>query len=303
MQIERHLDPVWGEMLTLTGNGDFNKDQTLVLPLDFGPRILKFLIADQNIFKDFPEHRQDTSDNFKLYGGHRLWSAPEDKVDCYEPDNLRIDCEFSENSVLLRDQKPRKFMREICIKETSTWHIEHRLINNSKDEVKISAWPITMLPVHFSAVLPMPNKTRQGLNPNRNLVLWPYTSLQDSRLSSHADFMSVSPDKSSAFKIGYFNAAGFLAAQSENHYFVKYYPPGSQGTHPDFSANSEVYTDQNVLELESLSSYTSLMPGQSIVHREIWLAAERRSIQRDLLNFARESSKELKMPEGFCWDF
>ncbi|MCK7479038.1 MAG: hypothetical protein M0C28_18000 [Candidatus Moduliflexus flocculans] len=56
---------------------------------DVGPRIISFgFIGGANLFfvrEDFAG--QTGGSEWKNYGGHRVWHAPEDKVRTYEPDN------------------------------------------------------------------------------------------------------------------------------------------------------------------------------------------------------------------------
>ncbi len=65
------------------GNGKVE----LVVTTDVGPRILLFGFAEgQNLFKNYEEQMGRTppaagesgGDQWRLYGGHRLWHAPED---------------------------------------------------------------------------------------------------------------------------------------------------------------------------------------------------------------------------------
>lgn len=61
----------------------------LVVMREAGPRIIRFgFIGEENEFREFPDllERGD-SGAWHVYGGHRLWHAPEHLVRTYAPDN------------------------------------------------------------------------------------------------------------------------------------------------------------------------------------------------------------------------
>ncbi|HQE83180.1 MAG TPA: hypothetical protein PLM14_09285, partial [Candidatus Hydrogenedentes bacterium] len=51
----------------------------LIATTDVGPRIIRFgFSGGHNLFKEFEEHLGQTGgDEWRSYGGHRLWHAPE----------------------------------------------------------------------------------------------------------------------------------------------------------------------------------------------------------------------------------
>ena len=60
----------------------------LVAPLEVGPRILRLgPVGGPNLFFEDPAQLGQTGGNtWKIYGGHRFWTAPENE-DSYTPDN------------------------------------------------------------------------------------------------------------------------------------------------------------------------------------------------------------------------
>ncbi|NDA10224.1 MAG: hypothetical protein EBZ07_05185, partial [Verrucomicrobia bacterium] len=60
----------------------------LVAPLEVGPRILRLGPAGgPNLFYEDPSQIGKTGgDSWRIYGGHRFWTAPENE-DSYAPDN------------------------------------------------------------------------------------------------------------------------------------------------------------------------------------------------------------------------
>ena len=73
------------------------------IALEFGIRIVHFSFLDgENVFYEQPldSHAFETPEGWRLRGGHRLWLTPEDK-NTYFPDNLPVDHELGNNSVLI----------------------------------------------------------------------------------------------------------------------------------------------------------------------------------------------------------
>ena len=65
----------------------------LIVTLDVGPRVLSFrrLPDGQNVFKTYPEQLGGVGElEWKIRGGHRLWSAPESAL-TYALDNEPVD--------------------------------------------------------------------------------------------------------------------------------------------------------------------------------------------------------------------
>src|SRR5437868_2984836 len=70
-----------------------NKQIELVATTDVGPRIIRLgFIGGDNLFKEFADHiGKSGGDQWRSYGGHRLWHAPEIKPRSYAPDNTPIE--------------------------------------------------------------------------------------------------------------------------------------------------------------------------------------------------------------------
>ena len=60
----------------------------LVVPREIGPRILRYGLADrENMLGEYPQLQTATAlGEWKPWGGHRLWVAPEEMPQSYAPD-------------------------------------------------------------------------------------------------------------------------------------------------------------------------------------------------------------------------
>ena len=72
-----------------------NEQVKLLITLDVGPRVIFYGFIDgQNMFKNFDEQMGLTGgDEWRIYGGHRLWHAPEVAPRTYSPDNEPVNYE------------------------------------------------------------------------------------------------------------------------------------------------------------------------------------------------------------------
>jgi hypothetical protein len=61
----------------------------VVITTDVGPRIIRYgFLGEENEFAELEEHAgQSGGKEWRMYGGHRLWHAPESLPRSYYPDN------------------------------------------------------------------------------------------------------------------------------------------------------------------------------------------------------------------------
>ncbi len=82
-----------------------NGEVEIIVTTDVGPRIISYnFVGGENILGEHPNAQVETAlGEFKPYGGHRLWIAPENMPNSYAPDNAPIEYQFDEaqNSILL----------------------------------------------------------------------------------------------------------------------------------------------------------------------------------------------------------
>lgn len=78
-----------------------NGEIEILVTGDVGPRVIHLgFIGQQNEFFEQPDALGKTGgDEWRMYGGHRLWHAPEHPVRTYFPDNQPVTCEQQEGIV------------------------------------------------------------------------------------------------------------------------------------------------------------------------------------------------------------
>lgn len=214
--------------------------------------------------------------DFYFLGGHRLWHAPEAMPRTYIPDIEVKITELSNGVILEAQTEPgtgiRKRIEINLASNAPTITLTHTLINDGLWAVELAPWTITQFRLGGTVILPMPvgNVDEAGLLHNRQMSFWPYTRLNDPRLSLRDDYILFHTDALPPFKLGYFNSHGWLAYYVDGILFKKSFDVKSGATYPDNNSNAELYCNAEFVELESLAPLTRLEPGASVQHAETW---------------------------------
>jgi len=235
-----------------------------------GPRIVGLYVSgvEGNFLASTPDvHWETPHGEYYLRGGHRLWTAPEDSFyTCPEDD---MDVLLDEEQVVLKSPVDGSGLQKeiaICL-DRNCVHLTHRVTWHGEDPIELAPWAITQLRM---AILPLASGLN-GLAPNRNLVLWPYSSIHDERLELYDDLILVHGDaKEQALKIGNKNGHGWIAYAKEKVLFIKKFSTSVNTNFPDMETNAQVYVKDVCLELESLGPLCVLRNKESIMHEEIW---------------------------------
>jgi hypothetical protein len=280
-----------------------------------GPRIVRLGPAgsEHNLFAELP-HKQLPSPHgpYTLYGGHRLWHAPETQARTYVPDDEGLRVEEIENGARMRlKADPHSHItKTIELRldpEQAAATVQHTLFNEGLWPVQLAAWGITQLAPGGVAILPQTTfpLDESALLPNRQLILWPYTKWQDKRLELHDDYILVrsQPGNEARFKIGYLNrsrspdSAAWAGHLGQGVFFCKRYRSQPEQPYPDMGCNTEAFTDEGSLELETLSPLTELAPGGSLTHTERWEIYDAEGVKPQI-EAIREFIGSLELDEG-----
>ncbi len=249
----------------------------LVITLEVGPRIISYRLKDgKNVFYQFPDHAGRKGDSeWVNYGGHRLWHAPEIRPRTYEADNFPVKYTVEGSSVTVtppEDQYSRtqKEMVITLAENSSRVTVEHRITNTGAWDTELALWAITVCEKGGLEVISEPTEY-SALLPNRKLVLWPYSRLNDKRAYWGDKFITLEQRENSApFKFGVDNFAGWAAMFVNDYLFIKRYPVEPEVEYADMGVSYETYTCDCMTECESLSPLMRLAPGSTGVHVEEW---------------------------------
>ena len=238
-----------------------------------GPRIIGLYAkgVEGNLFAVTADaHWPTPHGEYYLHGGHRLWTAPENPFYTCPEENVTITREG--NKVILGGGVDASGLeKEMSLQlDENRVALTHRVTWHGEGAIELAPWAITQVRLGGMAILPQ-SSIETGLLPNRNLVFWPYSRIQDERLNLYDDWILVHgrPDKE-AFKIGNYNPYGWIAYAMENVLFTKHFSTSPVNRYPDMGCNVEAYVHNNSLELETLGFLTHLEPRESITYEETW---------------------------------
>ena len=265
-----------------------------------GPRLVRLFAAGSslNLLADAAGISWETSYGpYHLYGGHRLWHAPEAFPRSYLPDNAGLRCEPLPDGVRLSAPAEAgsgiaKSMELRLEPSRAALHVTHRLHNAGLWPVELAAWAITQVTLGGAALLPFTAPAPSSYLPNRGLNLWPYTRLHDPRLHLQDELVLVEGTAHEwVFKAGYFNHVGWMGYWLADVLLIKRWTPQPTQPHADRHSNCEVFVWNRFLELETLGPLTRLEPEAALTHTEIWelyRVPEARPQGAELQNFLRE---------------
>ncbi len=250
----------------------------LVATTDVGPRIIRFgFVGKENELVEFSEDIGKTgSEEYRFYGGHRLWHGPEDPVRTYQPDNSKVAWRKKKYGIVLtQDTEPQAHIKkEIEISMTpdsARVSVIHRLTNKGFWDVELAPWSISMMAPGGVEVVPL-NTRETGLLHNGSISLWSYTRMNDKRVSWGERYITLSQDEKAdtAFKIGMPNEAGWAAYANHGHLFVIQHDHEDGYEYPDGNCSYETYTNHRFLEMETLGPVCLLAPDETVEHIETW---------------------------------
>lgn len=268
-----------------------------------GPRIVRLFVAgsQNNLLAEVPDLTTSTPHGKYFFrGGHRLWHAPESLDRTYMPDNDGLAFqELADGVRLVQQPEPvtsvTKSIEIHLDPQRPQLTLLHTLRNDGSAPIELAPWAITQLKLGGIAILPHQIKPldKDGLLPNRSLVLWPYTRWQDPRLELRERYIAVQGrSELPACKVGYLNRDGWIAYLNNQVLFIKRFQPASDLPHPDFNCNAEVYCGDQFIELETLAPLVRLEPGQSTSHREVWQLREKIDSRQTLKEIVESCSME-----------
>ncbi|MEM1514654.1 MAG: hypothetical protein QXH24_01150 [Candidatus Bathyarchaeia archaeon] len=257
----------------------------LGIACDIGPRILYLASAkkpDLNIFGILPNVGIETQDGFwKVYGGHRLWSSPQAKPRTYSIDDQPVKIDVGEDYITIHGNPEEKnfIQKEITIKAgpDNSVQVIHRIKNIGRWPIRMACSAISLMREKGFVIIPIkPTKIdAEGLLPGRHITLWPYTDISDKRLIFSSDYIFVKhdPKVKDPLKIGVNANPSWTAYWVDGMLFLKQFYQES-GEYPDFGSTVEVYADEHMLELGTLSVLKLVEPSEAIEHTEFWKVFE-----------------------------
>jgi hypothetical protein len=259
-----------------------NDSVELIVTTDVGPRIIRYgFLGRDNVLAEVPELATQTAfGEFKPWGGHRLWAAPEANPRSYVPDNNSLASKIeADNKIRLMPATEREtgIGKEMTVSLASGGTcvtVQHRIFNRNQWAIDLAPWALTIMNGGGEAIFPQePYRSWDDyLLPARPLVLWHYTDLSDPRWTLSQKYLRLRTDERLAGpqKAGIANKQGWAAYLRQGTLFVKRFDYQEGATYPDYGSNNETYTAGTFIEIESLGPLQRLEPGEGAEHTERW---------------------------------
>jgi hypothetical protein len=258
-----------------------NTALSLLVTQSTGPRVLRLrLHGKESPFAEVPDFSLEHpgGGRFHVWGGHRLWHAPEMARRTYLPDDAPPEIEEVAGGLVVSQPVEvatglQKSLRITLPPDAAVVVVDHILANRGLWPVRSAPWAITQLRPGGVAILPQGRTAAgaEGLLPNRQLALWPYTDVRSPHLEWGNDHILVHASlRRGALKLGFPNPRGWLAYHWRDGLLVKWarFEPGKE--YFDLGSSSECYCNDRFLELETMGPACTIGPEESVRHREVW---------------------------------
>ena len=253
----------------------------VIVSTDIGPRVLRYgFCGGENLFAEVPDLVTKTPlGDWKPWGGHRLWAAPELMPGSYAPDNGPVDFKQNgENTIELHQPVDKagtqKTMRVKLADDGTRVHVWHGIINQNAWPIRVAPWASTIMRGGGMTVLPRdPFRPHdQCLSAAGAIAVWYFTRLGDPRwrIGNHYICLSTDEQRPEPQKIGISNKQRWCGYFVGGTFFVKHFDYIPNAEYPDFGSNNETYTTRNYMEVESLGPLHTLEPGDLAEHVEEW---------------------------------
>jgi hypothetical protein len=260
----------------------FNNELELIITTVVGPRIIRcgFINGENLLYVSEEDKGKTGGSQWRIYGGHRLWHAPEVMPRTYFPDNHEVG--FTWNGKMLKLIQPLESTTgiikemEITLDPVSN-HVEilHRLINKNLWTVETSLWAITAHAPGGKAILPQEPYIDPAdyLLPARPIVLWHYTNMNDPRWIWGNKYIQLKHESThkTEQKTGILNKQGWAAYIRNNDLMIKRFDYNPDAQYADYGCNNEFYVNGDLLEIETLGPVQQIAPDDCAEHVEHWL--------------------------------
>jgi hypothetical protein len=257
-----------------------NGEIELIVTQDVGPRIIRCgFVKGRNLVAEYADQKGKSGEkHWQIRGGHRLWIAPEAKPATYELDNSPIDIRDIKGGI--KTVQPvgsitgvQKSMEIRMAEKENVVSVTHILTNRNRKAVTLSPWALTVMAPGGTCIIPLPRKIPHSaqLTHNQEWSLWGYTDFTDGRWTLGSRYILFRQDsRKGPGKLGVAHREGWVAYQLDTFLFVKNFDWIEGAKYPDGGVNFETFSNEDMLEVESLGPLATLKPGQSVRHAETW---------------------------------
>lgn len=257
--------------------------------IDIGPRIIRFgYVGEQNILcsnrKAFgPKDDKEFTDYYgegkrwENLGGHRIWVSPESYPETYYPDLEPVDYELTEYGAVFTPapEKENGVAKSLEIKmdpDDANMQVTMKIKNISDGDKTFSVWGLSVSEKGGTLVIPM-NTNDTGLLSNRIISVWPYTDMSNDRIYWGSRYVTLRQDGryDQPIKLGFDLNCGTVYYCLGDDIFCKSFDTNHPtAAYPDGGCSFETYTNNSMIEVESLGELKTVKSGETSELTESW---------------------------------
>jgi hypothetical protein len=268
-----------------------NADCELVATLDVGPRVISYRLAGggANVMKNYESMMGGTGEaEWQIRGGHRFWLAPEDLTRTYFADNRPVKWEQTGPLAARLTPPPEteygvQKVMELKLAERGTRvDVTLRVTNVGSAPTELAPWGPTVMAPGGVEIIPLPPKRNHpghvsnakspaDYGPNQELILWPYFDFADTRWTFGKRYAFLRQDVTKGpTKIGLAHREGWVAYLNGGTMFVKRFDYREGAVYPDRGTRYQTFSNEDMLEMETVGELVTLQPGASAELVESW---------------------------------
>lgn len=260
-----------------------------LVTVDLGPRIISFgFVGGTNIMSSnrsahAPKTGKEYTDFFgkgrcwENFGGHRIWISPESDPETYLPDDRKVDYTETEWGALFTPLPDTEvgIVKTLELKmdpDDANMQVVMRVTNIWDKPQEFAVWALSVCDKNGTLIIPM-NTNDTGLLSNRRISVWPYTDMSDDRIYWGNKYVTVRQDTNSEkpIKLGFdLNCGTAYYVLGEDILYKKYDTNHPNGKYPDGGCSFETYTNEVMLEFETLGELKTVNTGETSEHTELW---------------------------------
>jgi hypothetical protein len=275
----------WKNNLLLT-----NGQVELIVTLDVGPRVIAYqLPGGFNVMKNYDSMMGGTGEpEWQIRGGHRFWLAPEDLTRTYFADNRPVSWEQTgplSVKIVAPPETEYGVQKEMHLSLGATGtkvHVTLKVTNVGTAATELAPWGPTVMAPGGVEIIPLPPKAPHpghvsnakspaDYGPNQELILWPYFDFTDPRWSFGSRYVFLRHDATKGpTKIGLAHRMGWVAYLNQGSLFVKRFDYREGAIYPDLGTRYQTFSNEDMLEMETVGELVTLQPGASASLVESW---------------------------------
>lgn len=260
-----------------------------LVTVDIGPRVISFgfvggtnfMSSDRGAYT--PKTSKEYTDFFgegrawENLGGHRIWLSPESDPETYLPDDRKVDYTITEHGALftpLPDTEVGivKTMELKMDADDANMQVIMKVTNIADKPQEFAIWALSVCDKGGTLIIPM-NTNDTGLLSNRIISVWPYTDMSNDRIYWGNKYVTVRQDENAEkpIKLGFdLNCGTAYYVLGDDILCKKYDTNHPNGKYPDGGCSFETYTNNVMLEFETLGELKTVQKGETSEHTELW---------------------------------